>query len=45
MDRIALGFIEKNFGDLLNQQYCPCHCCGRSIKEQSEKLRLDIQTL
>ena len=45
MGRIALAFIEKNFADLFNQQYCACPCCGRSINAQPETVRLEIQTL
>jgi len=45
MGKAALALIEKKFGHLLDQQYCQCPQCNRSIKAKSPKVKRRIDTL
>lgn len=45
MGQAALALIEKKFGHLLDQQYCPCPHCHRRIKARAKKEKRDIMTL
>jgi hypothetical protein len=45
MGRLALSFIEKNFDHLIDQQYCPCPRCNRTIKAMPQKVRREIDTM
>lgn len=44
LGQLILGFIERKFGHLLNQQNCDCPECGKSMQRQG-KLSKTIQTL
>jgi hypothetical protein len=44
LGKLILGFIEKKFGHLLNQQDCDWPECGKSMQRQG-KLSKTIQTL
>jgi hypothetical protein len=45
MGQAALALIEKNFGHLLDQQYCQCPLCNKQVKAKSEKVKREIETL
>jgi hypothetical protein len=32
LGQFILGFIKKNHGDLLNQEYFACPCCVKKLK-------------
>ncbi len=44
LGQLILGFIERKFGHLLNQQNCDCPECGKSMQRHG-KLSKTIQTL
>ncbi len=45
MGRLALSFIEKKFGHLLNQEYCQCPHCDKMIKAMPRKARRELETM
>ena len=45
MGRLALSFIEKNFGSYLDQEYCPCPICDKRIKANPKKVHREIETM
>ncbi len=45
MGHLALSFIEKKFGHLINQEYCPCPHCNKLIKAMPRKARREIETM
>ncbi len=44
LGRLLLGFIERKFGHLLNQQSCSCPKCHKNIQSQGKRSK-QIQTL
>jgi hypothetical protein len=45
LGQFILGFIKKNYNDLLNQQYCDCPICGKRLKAWNEKAKRTIESL
>ena len=45
LGQFILGFIKKNHGDLLNQEYFACPCCGKKLKAWKKKMKRQIETL
>jgi len=45
MGQAALALIERNFGHLLDQEYCECPDCGHKIKAMPNKVKREITTL
>ena len=45
LGRLAHSLIEKNFTELLNQEYLICPHCGRRLKALKKKVRREIETL
>jgi len=45
MGQAAMALIERKYGHLLDQQYCPCPNCLRRIKSKPKKVRRKIDTL
>ncbi|MDR4503198.1 MAG: ISKra4 family transposase [Candidatus Scalindua sp.] len=44
LGQLILGFIERKFGHLLNQQSCDCPECGKGMQRQGKQSKT-IQTL
>lgn len=45
MGQAALALIEKEYGYLLEQEYCQCPICDKQIKARSQKIKRKIETL
>jgi len=45
MGQAALALIEKNFGHLLDQQYCHCPHCNKKVKAKRQKVKRQIETI
>ncbi|MBW2329380.1 MAG: ISKra4 family transposase [Deltaproteobacteria bacterium] len=45
LGRLVLGLIKKDYNDLLNQEYCDCPICGKSLKAWNKKVKRTIESL
>jgi hypothetical protein len=44
LGELALSFVRKRFGDLLEQAFCPCSQCGKQLKVRARHKRM-VETL
>lgn len=44
LGQLVLGFIERNHGDLLEQEFCECPLCGKLLKARGREKRT-LETL
>lgn len=45
LGQIALGFIKKNYGHLLNQAECTCPLCSRKLRAWHKRAKRTIESL
>lgn len=45
LGQLTLSLIEKKFSFYLDQQYCDCPVCGKSLKASAKKVKRKIETL
>jgi len=45
MGQLALSLIKKKHADLLDQEYCPCPKCRRTVKAWNKKVKRRVESL